>query len=133
MDESGNIALIIQTKDGNINGKYTSFYGNGDVYYYQYFTNGKQDGKFEVFYPNKTLMKKGEYKDDEYDGEISYYYENGAKRSIENYSNKKQNGIQTEWYADGKIKCEYNTQAASLCRFIQILLQQRRPVRLYPL
>ena len=72
-----------------------------------------KQGKWYTFYPNGNIHVEGTYKDDQKDGYFKEYAENGDLLSVEKYINGKKQleaqevkklDLKNEYYPDGKIK-----------------------------
>ena len=59
------------------------------------------DGKWTTWYENGQKRYEGIYKDDEYDGKWIWWYENGNKETEGTYKDGIQDGKWTQWWNDG--------------------------------
>ena len=73
------------------------------------FKDGKEDGKWTSFYKNGQIDTETNYKDGELDGKWIHYNENdGHLVSLQNYRDGKKHGKTTSYYQNGQIKEEQN-------------------------
>lgn len=127
------IKEIYQVKDTtrNIrNGRYTSYYINGNVESQGYFQNNQSTGIWEFFYESGNLKMRGALHNNtnsghweffyengqksmegvmngrNREGKWSYYYENGSLKETGTYVGGKRHGIWKSYYEDGTLKSE---------------------------
>ena len=93
-------------KDGKFDGKWTSWYEDGQIERVWYFKDGNPARK-STFWNYENGQKEFEtiYKDGELDSRWSWY-ENGQKKSEENYKDGKLDGKWTRWDENGQIELE---------------------------
>ncbi len=66
--------------------------------------NGKKNGKFETFYPNGNPQMSGYLKNNRNEGEWKYYYEDGTVESYGNFVNDKPEGKWYWFYPDSTLR-----------------------------
>lgn len=66
--------------------------------------NGKKNGKFESFYPNGNLLMSGYLKNNRNEGEWKYFYEDGTVESYGNFVNDKPDGKWYWFYPDSALR-----------------------------
>ena len=72
------------------------------------YKDGKLDGKNTEWYDNGNKKEETDFKDDKIDGKEIYWDERGQKRSEGNYKDGKKDGNYTEWYDNGLKKYDIN-------------------------
>tara|TARA_Y100000031_G_C8030848_1_gene297052 strand:- start:63 stop:557 length:495 start_codon:yes stop_codon:yes gene_type:complete len=82
--------INVWSKDGELlvkdgNGKWTSYYENGEIERERNYKDGKEDGKWTSYYENGHLMHEENYKDGELDGKKTSYYSAGQIEKVEEY------------------------------------------------
>lgn len=101
------IKEIYQVKDTirNIrNGRYTSYYINGNIESQGYFQNNQSTGIWEFFYESGNLKMRGALKNNTNAGHWEFFYENGRK-SMEGVMNGRvREGKWNYYYEDGSLK-----------------------------
>ncbi len=131
--DKGGRTLVVDLKKGVIDGKYSEYYTNGQIFLMGKYTNGEREGEWRTYLENGKLWKIHTYKNDKLNGKyINYYtrtgieetignyrngekdglwesyYETGKKRLSERYSNGLKSGTSTEWYSSGQKKSSIN-------------------------
>ena len=100
--------MILNYKDGKLDGKNTEWYDNGNKKEETDFKDDKVDGKYTKWYYNGNKKEETDFKDDKIDGKEIYWDERGQKRSEGNYKDGKKDGNYTEWYDNGLKKYDIN-------------------------
>ncbi|NOZ75809.1 MAG: toxin-antitoxin system YwqK family antitoxin [FCB group bacterium] len=88
--------------NGIAQGKYISWYPNGQLHITGNFLQGKRDGKWKVRTRQGTLDSLIEYRLGELDGRVITYYSNGKKKRLIYFSNDVPNGSLIEWNTANK-------------------------------
>ncbi len=125
-DVFGHLTDQITFDDDLYNGKYISYYKNGNVsrdatykeglldgetkvyYYYgglselKYYKEGKLDGSYKSYYTNGTIEYDATYKNDEITGNLIKYFPDGKKQTESAYKDSKLNGLKTQYYRNGQ-------------------------------
>lgn len=92
-------------KNGQLDGKYTEYYSNGQKKVEANYINGLYDGIQKSYYENGQLRRKEEYSDGSKSGEQTSYYElSGNIQDKYFYKNGSKAGEQLEFYESGTIK-----------------------------
>jgi antitoxin component YwqK of YwqJK toxin-antitoxin module len=65
-----------------MNGKWTYYHKNGQMYGQGRFKDGERDGLFTYWHENGEKKEEGIYKKGKKYGEWTYWYENGQNRKI---------------------------------------------------
>jgi antitoxin component YwqK of YwqJK toxin-antitoxin module len=105
-----NDQLIEQShfKEGELHGRYESYYQNGqkkkDLHYY----NGKLDKSYMSFYQNGQLEVEAYYVNGELDKNYQSYFENGQLKLKTQYLDRKLHGKNIHFYENGQTKIDYN-------------------------
>ena len=89
-------------KDGELDGKSTFWYENGQKWWELTYKDGKEDGLYTVWYKNGQKRLEDTYKDGKYDGLSTFWYENGQK----DYERTYKDGeflTEKEWDEDGNL------------------------------
>jgi|TARA_B100000809_G_C14876319_1_gene437473 antitoxin component YwqK of YwqJK toxin-antitoxin module len=89
-------------KDGKKEGKWISWYKNGNKEGEGTFKDGKEDGLWTYWWKNGKKESEGTFKDGKKDGKWTDWYENGQKKEEETYKDGVKNGLFTDWYENGK-------------------------------
>ena len=77
-------------KDGEVvDGKYISYYDNGQIWDERNYKDGKLDGKWILYHDNGQIHNEGNYKDGLKDGKWTDYWENGQISSVRNFKDGK--------------------------------------------
>ena len=74
-------------KDGELDGVWESYYGNGQLRERENYKDGEKDGVSESYYENGQLNEKRIYKDGELEGLMKIYNEDGSLDKIGIYKN----------------------------------------------
>ena len=93
-------------KDEKRDGKYTSWYGNGQKEYEGIYKDGELDGLWTWWYENGKKKSEWTFKDGEKDGKWTYWNENGQKMSEGTMKDGKWDGLSTGWYENGQKEYE---------------------------
>ena len=110
--DNGNKKLLVKYKGDNgeeVILEKMEFFKEGDTLIWEnYNINGKREGKWISYYENGQIKKEGNYMNGWYYGSWNSYYENGQIESKENFSNQKREGKWISYYENGQIKTEGN-------------------------
>lgn len=107
-------------KNGRKNGKWTTWYENGqkkDEEYYKYFDKygySVRNGKRITWFENGQMSSEATYKDGKLDGLGFSWYENGRKWYEATYNNGQEDGLATSWYENGQKRYEENYKRGKL-------------------
>lgn len=104
--EDEKVSKDIWYSNGKIDGKYKSYWDNGNPYVEIEYEDGKMNGKFTAYYPDGSIKKEGYNKEDKKVGIWKSYYENGQIRVEENYIKGVQEGRYRKWYDNGQLEAE---------------------------
>jgi antitoxin component YwqK of YwqJK toxin-antitoxin module len=88
-------------------GKYQTFYINGQVYEDGQYINGEQEGKWMYYYSDGTVLRESYYKDGYPDSVWKDYHINGKLSSQVSYVEGKVNGEQVLYYEAGQVSARY--------------------------
>ena len=118
------------TRDSLLQGSYESFYLNGSLQTFGWFSsnladsswlhyyengrpkaegkyrNGNPEGKWKYYFENGNIKLEGILRGTSKDGHWTFYYENGGKKSNGIYFNNKKNGIWNYFSEDGFLKAQ---------------------------
>ena len=99
---------IFYTKDTNkpYSGPVFSLYKNGQKGYEGIFKDGEQDGKWTSWWRNGQKESERTYKYGEKDGLETWWYENGQKEKETTYKDGYGDGLWTYWYENGQKMVE---------------------------
>ena len=89
--------------NGKINGKWTSWYKNGQKYREEHYKDGIPDGLWTKWYENGQKSGEKTYKDGER-GYWTEWYQNGQKRFEVTYEDGKPVEVIGPWNEDGSVK-----------------------------
>ena len=106
--ENGQIKSEENYKDGKKEGKSTTWYQSGEILRENNYKNGKKEGKFTNWYENAQKKSEENYLDDKREGKSTWWHEDGLIKSDTNYKNNYKEGKETTWYESGQIKSEIN-------------------------
>jgi len=101
--DNGKLKSETHYKNGNLDGRTTEWYEDGEVKSVGYYDNDKLEAKRE-FWDNSELKSEYSFKDEKLDGVKREFWDNGELKSVSNYKDGKLNGKKTEWYEDGEVK-----------------------------
>ncbi len=87
-----------------LEGKYLSYYLNGNIESEGQFINNETYGAWNFYYESGKLKMKGVVKRNSSDGYWEYFYEQGAKSMEGEISNQKRRGEWKIYYESGKLK-----------------------------
>ena len=98
------IYYVKDTISNILQGKYLSYYLNGNLESQGQFINNETVGEWNFYYETGNLKMKGIVKRNSSDGYWEYYYENGMKSMEGEISNHKRRGEWKIFYESGKLK-----------------------------
>ena len=118
--ENGQKKLDGNYRKGLMNGKWTYYFGNGNIYGIGNFINGDGGNVSEVsniprngrnrlwifYYENGQKINEGTYNDGKKDGKGTQWYENGQKEIEVIYKDGEPDGLRTLWYEHGQKQYE---------------------------
>jgi antitoxin component YwqK of YwqJK toxin-antitoxin module len=81
-------------------------YDKGNLYSIAQFVDGELHGKYQTFYPDSPLNVEGEYVNNVMEGKWKRYYPNGDLMEIVNFKDNNENGPFVEFYPNGNLKAE---------------------------
>ena len=90
-------------KDGELDGVWESYYGNGQLRWKENYKDGELDGVWESYYGNGQLRERENYKDGEKDGVSESYYENGQLNEKRIYKDGELEGLMKIYNEDGSL------------------------------
>ena len=102
-----NLKEVYQVKDtirNILNGRYISYYLNGNVESKGQFTNNETTGVWEFFYETGNLKMRGILRQNANYGLWEYFYESGQKSMEGNINGKNREGEWTTFYENGQPK-----------------------------
>ncbi len=102
-----NLKEIYQVKDtirNILQGKYISYFLNGNVESKGQFVNNETSGVWEFYYETGKLKMRGVLKQNSNYGLWEYFYESGQKSMEGSIDNKKREGIWKIYYESGELK-----------------------------
>ena len=107
--KNGNIKEKGNYISGEINGKYIENYRKGNIKRVSYYDKGKLNGIQQEYYDKSSrIYREIEYNYDVPVNQEKIYYENGNILSVINYRNGKKNGISKEYYDNGILQNSFN-------------------------
>jgi len=95
-------------KDGIKDGKWTTWFENGQIQYEATYKVGTLVVETKYLYYESGQIEAKEYYKDELDGKVTLWYEDGQIKAEGNYKDGKGDGKWIWWYEDGQIKSEKN-------------------------
>lgn len=95
---------VLKKKPSIYDGKYFSFYENGNVRQKGNYKNGIMDGEWGFYFENGNPSRVGHFSEGTPDGYWTYYYEGGLEKAKGNIENGKQSGEWFQYFENGKIK-----------------------------
>lgn len=72
--------------------------------------NGKKDGKWTSWFDNGQILTEKFYKDGEIDGESTWWYKSGELHSVTTFKDGKRVGQSTSWHTNGQISTITNSK-----------------------
>lgn len=97
----------VDVETGKKDGKYKSFYENGQLKKEISYKNGELDGSYEEYYRDGKLKIKTSYKNGEKEGSYEEYYENGNIAIEHNFKNGAYKGKQKNYDSEGELIIEW--------------------------
>ena len=89
------------------NGKWVSYYEDGQIEWERNYKDGKYDGKWVKYYSDGQIKYEKNYKDGIEDGKWVGYYSDGQIEREENYKDGKLDGKYVKYDEEGNINYEY--------------------------
>lgn len=83
------------------NGKFISYYPNGNKHLECYFTDNKLNGDYSAWYENGILKYEAKFKDDKLHGNTKLWSETGILKRLAEYKNGLKNGNFISYYPNG--------------------------------
>jgi uncharacterized protein len=105
--EKKHLKEVYQVKDtvrNILNGRYISYYLNGNMESKGQFTNNETTGVWEFFYETGNLKMRGILRQNSNYGLWEYFYESGQKSMEGNINGKNREGEWKNYYENGQIK-----------------------------
>jgi len=105
--EKKNLKEVYQVRDTVTNllqGKYISYFLNGNIESKGQFVNNETAGVWEFYYETGKLKMRGLLKQNSNFGLWEYFYESGLKSMEGNINNKKREGTWKTYYESGELK-----------------------------
>jgi len=105
--ENKNIKEVYQVKDTISNilqGRYVSYYLNGNIESRGQFSNNETTGVWEFYYETGNLRMRGILRQNSNYGLWEYYYENGQKSMEGTINDRNKEGIWKIYYESGELK-----------------------------
>lgn len=99
----GKIDNVMNHKDGNLHGIYTSYHSNGNIYTQCNYENDMLEGMHNVYHTNGSLSKTMFYLHDIPVGELKTYHDNGQLSTIGNFVDGNRVGEWIDYNEFGKI------------------------------
>ncbi len=95
---------VLEGKERMLDGKYISYYENGNLKSEGYYRNNKPTGYWNYYYENGKLKMRGQLKGKSTHGVWQYYYENGQLSMEGEIHNGKREGIWKFYFESGPLK-----------------------------
>ncbi len=92
-------------KAGQLNGKKTTYYPNGQITEELNFVQGTKEGENLYYSPEGVLLKKLKYRNDKLQGPAEYYDAHGNVTIKGNYREGKKHGL-WQYFKNGKVELE---------------------------
>ena len=104
--DNGKLKSESHYKDGNLDGRTTEWYEDGEVKSVGYYDNDKLEAKRE-FWDNSELKSASNYKDGKLNGKKTEWYEDGKVKSVNYYYNGKLLEIKKREHLDNDELVEF--------------------------
>ena len=91
-------------KDGKPNGKWITFFPNGNIKSIENWQNGKLNGKYIIYQENGKKVMQTRYLNGKDNGEYFLFHENGMPQVKGSFKNGKPSGIWKYYNSSGKLK-----------------------------
>jgi|GEM_PF-2424443 len=91
-------------KSGQLEGKYSNYYEDGNIQNELTYKNGKKDGIEKFYHRNGELSLVSYYKNNKLDGKRIGYLENGDLALKENYVEGRREGVFIRYFQSGVLK-----------------------------
>ena len=108
-DDSTEIVLRVNLRDGRLHGDYEDFDPerfkdlDSGTYEMGSYRDGQREGRFEYFRPNGVLRGRGNYENGLEEGPYESWFENGELRSRANYVAGEEDGPSELYYENGQL------------------------------
>lgn len=109
--DNGNVKIsaftMLNSKD--FNGKFTSYYENGEMESEGKLKNGQRTGFWTLYYDNGKLKNKSNYYQGKLQGDYEAFYENGNTSQIGKVMMEEKDGLWLSYFESGEIydSCYY--------------------------
>ncbi len=105
--EKKNLKEIYQVKDtisNQLQGRYVSYFLNGNIESKGQFAKNETTGVWEFYYETSNLKMRGVLRQNSNYGRWEYFYESGQKSMEGTINNKKREGVWKVFYESGELK-----------------------------
>lgn len=103
--DGGGRRLNVVIKSGVIDGTYSEYYTNGQLFVTGKYVNGKKEGEWVTYTEAGKVWKRHSYRDNMLNGRsVSYFASTGREEKVENYRDDLLNGNWSEYYPSGAVK-----------------------------
>ena len=102
--------LRYEVIDGKKNGRYESYYENGQLKRKTTFKNDKYHGQYSEYYENGQLAIETSFDQGRYDGQVLMYFEDGTMQAKGMRLDGEFHGIQESYYTNGRLKSSQEYQ-----------------------
>jgi len=116
-DDSTQIVLRVNLRDGRFHGDFEDFELEGDslgLYQTGTYRDGQREGRSEHFYPSGSLYDRVSYENDELDGPAEYYYENSQLWEKSTYTAGERDGPLEGYHENGQLEIRTTYAAGKL-------------------
>lgn len=101
--DTNNVIIKISVVNGVKNGKFETFYLNGQIEKSGNIFNNKNEGEWKYYYKNGQIESEGNFHNDQPDGRWDSYYDNGQLQSTGNYAGGKMIGLWSFYDKKGRL------------------------------
>ena len=102
-NDTGKLRVSANYKNGVLDGKFKTYYPNGNLQGEVTYKNGEMNGEYREYNENKNIRLSGSYKNNLQDGEWKSYLEDGTLETIVNYKDGELNGLKEDYYKNGNV------------------------------
>ncbi|EDP94591.1 hypothetical protein U8527_16845 [Kordia algicida OT-1] len=99
-----NLEFSYTVKNGKLNGAFTQYFKNGNIYIQGFYKDNSLDGKFIKYYKNKQAESIFHFDEDKLLPGIEVFYENGKPKVTETFDETRKLRIGKEFYKNGKLR-----------------------------
>ncbi len=110
------VIIEIEIVDGKKNGKFTTYYLNGNIEKQGLIKNNENEGEWKYFYEDGTIESVGHFQEDKPEGRWKFFHKNGIKREEGNFKNGKRSGRWIIYDEKGEVTNEFDFDSGEILK-----------------